>query len=513
MTCIISTSDLGAHFCNVHHLDPHIELPVEYVDSCSLIRPTRLDLLSKITYVEEYVSGVLTRQAIFEYKEFIKAFSLGTFIEGDNSKKSFNDFRSSFENLIDSIKANGFNPLCAVPVGHDNTIIAGAHRTAIMTALKQRIPIVRLDGLFANYDANYFRDRGVAEDVIEASLSRLANYINASVFVLWPSVTRNQREKSLKIIGEEKVIYKREDYFNYEGLHTLISMTYLGHPWIGCPLNGYAGAVDKTKQIIGKLNNPVTTLLVEMSSNDALKLKQKIRHSLNCGNSGVHCTDNREESVYLLRILLNKNTRHLLINGAPFLFRNYIHSIMQYRKKIINNNLNLDNFCIVSSGVLGLYGLRLPNDIDFLSLSDRYNSILGENTESHHHVVKQRREIKELINHSVNYIMFFDIKVISPKYFIRMNKNRPEKTKKMDVGQMNRLLKNEQGELLRYRCKSKFYKNLRGIKQSRFGINSILIFMKKHPNFYPVYHWLRQNKIAIGIDKGLSFVINRIPKW
>ncbi|WP_044408467.1 hypothetical protein [Thiomicrospira microaerophila] len=514
MSLFIKAKELGEHFCNVHQLDPNKDLPVEYIAPSSLVRPARLDLLSKITYAQEYIKGTLTEQAIFDYKEFIKGFSLNKFTEGDGSKSNFNDFRESFDSLICSIKNNGFDPIHAVPVGEDNTIIGGAHRTAIMVALRQQIPIVRLQGLVANYDADYFKQRDVAEEVIETSLTRLANYINASVFILWPSMTSKQKKIALELIQEKgHVIYQREDDFNFQGLHALVTMTYIGHPWIGSPQDRYAGAVNKTKEVYGKPSTLTTTLFIEMDSDEAIDLKIKIRDILSCGNNGVHCTDNSEETLYLLNILLNRNTRHLLIHGNPFYFKKYIESVMQYRQNIINNQLSIDDFSIVSSGVLGLYGLRLPNDIDFVSLSDGYNLVVNENTESHHHVLQHDLQVFELIKHPVNFIVFFDIKVISIQAFILMNKHRQEQTKINDIAQVQMLLNNEENTLIFYRLKLKWYQALRKFKLSRFGINNLLRFMKNSTYFSPLYNRLRKSRFVGFVNRKLSSAVNKLPKW
>jgi len=510
----IKADALGEHFCRVHSLDRDKVLPIEYVDPAYLVRSTRLDLPSKITYAKEYIKGTLTNQAILDYKSFIGAFSSNTFAEGDGSKSSFKEFKTAFEHLIDSIRNNGFDPKHAVPVGENNTIIGGAHRTAIMVALKQHIPIVRIDGLVANYDANYFKERDVADEVIEASLTRLANYIEGSVFMLWPSMTSKQQKLALDLIkGKGHVIYQREDYFNFEGLHALVAMTYIEHSWVGTPIDRYSGAINKAKQISGKLRAPLITLLVEGGGSEAAELKLEIRDALNCGNAGVHCTDNNKETVYLLNILLNTNTRHLLIKGRPFHFKKYIDSVMQYRQKIINNKLSVDDFCIVSSGVLGLYGLRLPNDIDFLSLSDNYNSILDENIESHHHVIVDGAKRLELIDHPVNYIRFFDIKIIAPKAFISTNNCRREKTKINDIAQINMLLRNKEGGGIFYRCKSRCYQLLRKVRSSRFGINFFLYFVSQSPILSPVYRQLKRNKLMRFLNNQLSVIVNKMPKW
>lgn len=510
----MKNKNLGGHFCSVHKLDPDKVLAVEYIDPSSLVRPARLDLISKIKYAEAYIQGALTDQAIYEYKEFIKGFSLNKFTEGDGSKQNFLDFKNSFEKLIESIKKNGFDPQHAVPVGEDDTVIGGAHRTAIMVALGQRMPVVRIKGLVANYNAEFFKQRDVPEEVIETSLTRLAGYINATAFVLWPNLNKKQKKIALELIRRRaSVIYQRDDVFNFQGMHALVAMTYFGSTWIGSPLDRYAGAVNKANQINGASNSSVTTLFVEIDCYQGLQLKQNIRNILNCGNNGVHCTDSRQETVYILNVLLNRNTRHLLTNGNPFKYKKYIYAVMQYREKIINNHLPIDEFCIVSSGVLGLYGLRVPNDIDFLTLSEVYDLIIDKNTESHHHLLKNGIEKHELMNHSVHYISFFDIKVISLEHFILMNNCREEKTKKNDIVQVNKLLNDDAKSLVIYRFKLKVYQALRRVMPSRCRVFSVLFAMKNSALFSALYYRLKKSKLGNFIIKKIYSFIYKMPVW
>jgi hypothetical protein len=50
------------------------------------------------------------------------------FYEDDPPKRSFTDYFSAFNSLLDSIDLNGFDPLHAIPLDHGGVICNGAHR-------------------------------------------------------------------------------------------------------------------------------------------------------------------------------------------------------------------------------------------------------------------------------------------------------------------------------------------------------------------------------------------------
>ena len=82
-----------------------------------------------------------------------------TFLEPDGSKKSKNDFINNFNNLIDSIKNNGFTSI--IPISKTGIPIDGAHRVAICLYFKIDITFVVFDLLDGKYDRNFFKSRGM----------------------------------------------------------------------------------------------------------------------------------------------------------------------------------------------------------------------------------------------------------------------------------------------------------------------------------------------------------------
>ena len=66
------------------------------------------------------------------YKEHIRAFSLGKFIEPANdNKKSFEKFVNDFNETFEDIKKNGFdNCKTLIPLSKNGSIANGAHRVA-----------------------------------------------------------------------------------------------------------------------------------------------------------------------------------------------------------------------------------------------------------------------------------------------------------------------------------------------------------------------------------------------
>ena len=123
---------LSENFIKTKHITKETPFVTEEVRGRELLCPERIDLAAKIAYIEARETGGDMSFARELYRKHIEAFSEGYFTEpGDENKDSLEKFFSVFDELIDDFKKNGFNPeKSLIPVGQNNIILDGAHRTA-----------------------------------------------------------------------------------------------------------------------------------------------------------------------------------------------------------------------------------------------------------------------------------------------------------------------------------------------------------------------------------------------
>ena len=102
------------------------EHETDELPATDLLRSERFDVMSKYIYAKLNLLNVADEWRSKVYFELQKIFG---FKEGDASgKNSHTDYLNEFDNLLNSIKANGFAGF--LPVGNNNVIIDGAHRLA-----------------------------------------------------------------------------------------------------------------------------------------------------------------------------------------------------------------------------------------------------------------------------------------------------------------------------------------------------------------------------------------------
>ena len=123
----------------------------------NLISKYRYDVFIKYYYVQAYITQENYELAKKIYLNHIKSFN--NFIEPDGKKKGPQSFIENFNSLIENIKCVGINKTI-IPITPNGEIIDGAHRLAIALYLNLAVQFAIFDLLDANYNKNFFINRG-----------------------------------------------------------------------------------------------------------------------------------------------------------------------------------------------------------------------------------------------------------------------------------------------------------------------------------------------------------------
>lgn len=123
----------------------------------NLISKYRYDVFIKYYYVQAYITQENYELAKKIYLNHIKSFN--NFIEPDGKKKGPQSFIENFNSLIENIKCVGVNKTI-IPITPNGEIIDGAHRLAIALYLNLAVQFAIFDLLDANYNKNFFINRG-----------------------------------------------------------------------------------------------------------------------------------------------------------------------------------------------------------------------------------------------------------------------------------------------------------------------------------------------------------------
>jgi len=379
----VSKSELKFNKVLANKLD-HKDYSIDDYEPVELFTANRFDLAAKLVFLRlrsKLGSGGFGEKI---YIEHIKA--MNGLLEADGSNKIGKEqFIESFVNVYDSITKKGFDPRYALPLSSGGDLLDGSHRLAsalfaglTVKAINTDIPSLRL-----NYE--FFRERGLPEVFMDAMAQEYLRYRNKLAIVLvWPTAGQENVQKIEAILKKSgEVVYKKDIELKRNGPVLLIKEAYSGEAWLGTVKDDFQGARNKASWCFAK-EGPLNVYLYDTTS-DLVELKDKIRKIIGEGKHAVHMTDTMEEASKLSHLLFNQNAVHWLNNALIRDFK-WFESLRQSFKQMVEQNNKMEGgFCLIGSSTLGLYGLREPNDIDFIhggtGFIDTGYEIINDNTE------------------------------------------------------------------------------------------------------------------------------------
>ena len=464
------------------------ENKIEYIRARELLVSSRLDLVVKYKYVEAYDKGLDIAFIQDLYYAHLEAFSEGAFIEPgkENTKKSYQNYVTVFHELIESIKENGVKKEWSViPVGRNNTIIDGSHRVAIAMFYDLTIPIVRYEEFDDRYDYNFFRNKLLEKrylDYIATEYIRLKE--NVFFACIWPRADKSKHAIADKMIRECcDVVYMSCVALNYQGLRNLMIQVYGGQEWCGTIQNGYKGISGKADACYQDNSETVIYVLDNTSLECMVDLKRRMREVYQIENSSLHISDNAQESLELAHALLNQNSVDLLNYGNICKNKEYISCIQQLGRELDLFHIDREDFLIDSSGILGVYGIRKPGDIDCLTFQEIEKHRFSVRVEMHdENLLYNVRTKEELIYDPNNYLYAYGIKFNTLPVLFEMKRSRNEKKDAEDCS----LIKPYINKQISYKTKWNQCKitNKRKCRNTIRKIKNIIIVLLKRIHLY-----------------------------
>lgn len=408
----------------------------------------RFDLFIKYLYVYYYDKNIKTdffKDMYISHFQCINNFTELVDWPEENSPKDKDKCIFYFNRLIENIKKKGFDRNFSIPIGNNNIIINGSHRFATCYYYKIN-PIYnyfkRKKGSL-EYNYLFFLNRQTTIPICNAgpnlktiysdisTLEAIKHFKNIRTMILFPNSYKEDDYKLKKIIKKYgHIYYKKKIKLNKDGLNNLIKSCYRGEKWIGglFPTTNHA----ELKTTLCYDDNFTTIYIIYMNDVDkTIEMKNNCRKLFDKDKHSLHITDFQKDTFRVASTLLNDNSIHFLNNKKKTISDKMQQYLRLYFQKI--NELNKDDFCVTSSGILDMYGLREANDIDYLHYSDldiglKNISPHKEKWLSYYHTHKH-----DIIYNPENYFYFNGFKFASLDCIKKMKENRNEKKDITDI--------------------------------------------------------------------------------
>ena len=401
------------------------------------ITPERFDLIAKYLYIKFYEKKIKSNFFIELYHKHLLTFNKCYEPKDPNlphqkSKNNINEFIESFNFLINDIKNKGFNENFPIPIGKNNIIINGSHRLMVsyFFNIQPKFIIINKNG-DKKYNFNFFSNRKkgfpkldlIYTDTIALEYIRHNKKLRA--MIIYPIANhKNNISNIFNIIHQYGYIYyiKRIN-LNMNGVNNLIKELYRGEEWIGGLFP--KGVSGKTKKCVSNYKYPTILILISIiDTNKLIELKEKCRKIFNLEKHSLHMTDYQKDTYRVGCSLLNKNSIHFLNYGTNDISDDSKKLLIKYYSLIKQNS---EDYCITSSLIMEMYGLRKANDLDYLNFNNM--EINDDKINIHKDKwLKFYHKNKDDIIYNPNYHFYFNgYKLISLEVLKKMKQNRKEK--------------------------------------------------------------------------------------
>ncbi|HEY1055448.1 MAG TPA: hypothetical protein VGE24_09940, partial [Emticicia sp.] len=318
-------SKLNPHLLKLY---PDISNDLKALDfhpNLNIWKRERFDLAIKYVYlIEKNKYGKVTWLLDF-YKEHIKAFTNGTFEEGDGSGKSnFLQYLSTFESLEQQFQTGNFDPdKTLIPITH-GVIIDGSHRVSLAAFYNKMLKAVEINQVqIPFYDFNFFRSKGQPDWISDYTYLKRISFNNDIRIVHINPAAKIQDNEIEEILKKHKtpIEYKKELKLNSFGFSLLVREFYKNEKWIGNYHNNFSGAFAHAKKSYNRRRKLRVIFIKQVDLAILRDIKTEIREKCKIDNHSIHINDTYEETERLAKIYLNENTIDFLnscLNNKSF---------------------------------------------------------------------------------------------------------------------------------------------------------------------------------------------------
>lgn len=442
-------------------------------DITTLITIKRMDVIIDMIYCKFYDKKINSNFASNLYIENKKS-EKGEELNEHNkdiqdkwvsSKNGAENWIESLNKLIDDIKNdkyywdNNCRAIDSVTINENNKLIRGAHRVAICNYFNKPLYAIHNnegEHLHLCESMKYY-------DYIFNEYVKQKN--NTQIFILYPKYNNEKNDtfitETIKNDSKMNLLYKKDIELNEKGFIYFLMIIYQIHDIGGYDNFNYNVIRNKLKNSYSK--NKITIYFIEKDYNQEyiVNFKKNIirKYIANEKNNfGFHVTDNHDETVNISLFVLNNNNLFFANNNNINYFTNKYPSLDTIKNTDINQKINVkeiikdlninlksederENYCIVGSVILTLFGIRKNKDIDIVT-----HNLDVFSKDNHNNDFKKfiNTEPDEIIFNPNNHFYFFNIKCITAKKYLEFKIARYQKTRddkdELDINNLKLLL-------------------------------------------------------------------------
>ena len=166
-------------------------------------------------------------------------------------------------------------------------------------------------------------------------------------------------------------------------------------------------------------------------------MKNKCREIFNIGKNSLHISDYSNDTFRIASAILNDNSIHYLNHSVDIMSANLKEYLFKYYTAIKQNT---EDYCVTSSAVLDIYGIRESKDLDYLHYHDNELNIIKISPHKDKWLSYYGIHKQDIIYNPENYFYYNGIKFATLKCIKNMKLNRNESKDINDLELINKMI-------------------------------------------------------------------------
>lgn len=424
-------------------------------DINSLITINRMDIIVNLIYCKFYDRNIKSKFAhdlyinqkkiqlgdrLIEYSQNFRDFEE----KSVSTKKGEVEWIEKINHLIDCIKNNTFvwednkRAIDMITINKkSNQLVRGAHRVAlhyyfnknIYSAYNEESHHIHKCTQIKNYEYVFNEFINLKKDAL--------------VFCLFPEYNNKQNDDFItnEIHRDRKMnlLYKKNIKLNENGFIYFLIILYQIHNINGVGNLNYNVIRNKLQKSFADGETTIYFIEKKCDRKHIINFKKNIvRKYIDNENNqySFHVTDNHEETKNISQFVLNNNNiKFANLNNIAKFNKNY-PSLTDIKNVDLNKKIDVreitkdilidsDDYCVVGSKVLSLFGFRESRDVDIIS-----KDLKTDNFDVHNEYFLRflNMEPDDIIYNPNNHLYFFNVKCITPEMLLKFKENRYLKT-------------------------------------------------------------------------------------
>jgi len=339
---------------------------LESMSAQSLITASRLDVFSKVDFVQTYLNGFQTSWAKSIYRGFLSASRPDGKFDENGSKFSLEDYERDFIQLIESCKINGYQSSISRIPTTKNGIVNGAHRLAVALCLNLEVSTEAVDEEDQIYDYRFMNRIGLSSIYRQQMAWNLVSRRQDSRVFLLVNLNDEVEKKVVQGIREfAEIVTVERINLTKIGERRLMELAYGHNDWWRPQFR--ESMVSERFSSGDNICTAVFTIGSDISRAQEQKLSLRKLLGSEHFDRQIHGSDNFSDTITLAEVLLNRNGVHFM-NTAPIDSESRIFDLIGGHKDFEETTHVQIPWCIDGSAILEMYGIRRARDIDFIAM-------------------------------------------------------------------------------------------------------------------------------------------------